>query len=72
MTFIDIAFLIDANGKTQSLVLMQFLANIENRLIAYANKKYPNVDIKLASVVDAFFAAGSGAIPAGEGNLSGD
>ena len=66
---IDIAFLIDANGKTQSLVLMQFLANIENRLIAYANKKYPNVDIKLASVVDAFFAAGSGAIPAAIGAL---
>lgn len=66
---VDIVFLIDANGKTQTIATMRFLGNIENELINFAKRKNPEINMKLASVVDAFVAAGSGAIPASVGAI---
>ncbi|MDR1391167.1 MAG: hypothetical protein LBI95_02245 [Holosporales bacterium] len=61
---IDIIFLLDANGKTQTITIMKFLAEIENKLSISAKKNLPDVNLKLFATIDSFVAAGSAAIPA--------
>ena len=61
---IDIIFLLEGDGKTHSIVLTEFLSVIEDRLAASADKRIPGINLKIASVVDAFVGSGSGSIPA--------
>lgn len=60
---IDIFMLIDANGKTQTLTLMSFIAKIENAI----RKNFS--DFCLFYAIDSFVGEGGGAIPAAIGAL---
>ncbi|GHT88960.1 hypothetical protein FACS1894113_2620 [Alphaproteobacteria bacterium] len=58
---VDVIFLLDSTGKTQSLMLLKFLAEIERRIALKFKDTRP--DVKLCFPVDTFVCSGSGAIP---------
>lgn len=66
----DIIFLMDANGKTQSLLITKFLARLERKIQDKFSKSYPGLELALSFPVDAFVGGGSGAIPAAIAALS--
>jgi hypothetical protein len=61
---VDILFLLDANGKLQTLATMIFLDELGQKLRARSNIRMPGLDLELYAVVDMFVGAGTGVIPA--------